>query len=264
MFGAALCLVMAVITINFRGNPTFIENALGYVITPAQQLATNIGRWVSGKFVFLTNISDLERQNSELTARVEELTAENSRLKIIELENQRLSALLEIDQKYGNYPKTGAEVIARDMGNWYDRFTINKGTNDGLAKNMVVLGSAGLIGLIDEAGDTYSKVISLIDTESSITAKSVRTDDIGFVRGDFDLMEQGYCRMERIDIDAQIMVGDEIVTSNLSDIYPPGITIGTVKEIISNSDGLTKHAIIKPVEDFKHLNTVLVITKSQG
>ena len=250
---------MSIVTINYRQNPTFIENALGYVVTPLQRLATNIGGWVSGKLSVLVNLAELEQRNTELERLVEQLTADNSRLKILEKENERLSALLEIDQKYANYPKVGAEIIARDMGNWYNRFTIDKGTNAGLEKNMVVLGTAGLIGLIEETGATYSKVISLIDSSSSISAKSIRTDDIGFVRGDFELMEQGFCRMERIDIAAQIMPGDEIITSNLSNIYPPGITIGVVKEIHPNPDGLTKYAIIEPVEDFKYLNTVLVI-----
>jgi len=250
---------MSVITINYRQNPTFIENALGYVVTPSQRFATNIGQWISGKLSVLVNLAELEMRNSELERLNEQLLADNSRLKILEKENERLTALLEIDQKYASYPKVGAEIIARDMGNWYNRFTIDKGTNSGLVKNMVVLGTAGLVGLIEETGATYSKVISLIDSSSSITAKSIRTDDIGFVRGDFELMEQGFCRMERIDIAAQIMPGDEIITSNLSNIYPPGITIGIVKEIHPNPDGLTKYAIIEPVEDFKYLNTVLVI-----
>jgi len=258
-FGIVLCLTMSIVTINYRQNPTFIENMLGYVITPSQRFATNVGGWVSGKLSVLANLAELERRNSELERLNEQLTADNSRLKILEKENERLTALLEIDQKYANYPKVGAEIIARDMGNWYNRFTIDKGTNAGFEKNMVVLGTAGLIGLIEETGTTYSKVISLIDSSSSISAKSIRTDDIGFVRGDFQLMEHGFCRMERIDITAQIMPGDEIITSNLSDIYPPGITIGVVKEIHPNPDGLTKYAIIQPVEDFKYLNTVLVI-----
>ena len=250
---------MSIGTINFRQNPTFIENMLGYIITPAQRFATDIGNWVSGKLSVLANLAELERRNNELERLNEQLMADNSRLKILEKENERLTALLEIDQIYGNFPKVGARIIARDMGNWFNRFTIDKGTNHGLERNMVVLGTAGLIGLIEEAGSTYSKVISLIDSSSSISAKSLRTDDIGFVRGDFELMEQGFCRMDRIDIAAQIMVGDEIITSNLGDIFPPGITIGTVREIHPNPDGLTKYAVIEPVEDFKHLNTVLVI-----
>ena len=259
IFGIILCLAMSIITINYRQNPTFIENALGYVITPSQRIATDAGRWISGKLSVLTNLAELESRNTELERLNKQLMADNSRLNILEKENERLTALLEIDQKYANYPKIGAQIIARDMGNWYNRFTIDKGTNSGLEKNMLVLGTAGLIGIIEETGTTYSKVISLIDSSSSISAKSIRTDDIGFVRGDLELMEQGFCRMERIDIAAQIMVGDEIITSNLSDIYPPGITIGVIREIHPNPDGLTKHAIIEPVEDFKHLNTVLVI-----
>ncbi len=258
LVAVAFCILLSVITISFRQYPTFAENALGYIISPTQKGMTGIGRWFERKIYFFTNLSDIENLNESLQLRVAALEAENSRLRLIEIENKNLSELLEIDQKYADYPKVGAEIIARDMGNWYDRFTIDKGKNDGIDKNMVVLGSAGLVGLVVESGDTYSKVISLIDTSSSITAESLRTNDIGFVKGDFDLMELGFCRMEHIDIASQIMEGDEIVTSQLSDIYPPGITIGVVKEIVADTNGLTKHAIIKPVVDFKHLKTVLV------
>jgi len=260
IFGVVLCIAMSVVTINFREDPTFIENAIGLALVPAQRLAADIGRWVSVRVTTLASLAELERRNAELERLNERLSAENSRLRILESENERLSALLQIDQQYANLPKLGARIIAFDMGNWYNRFTIDRGRRDGLERNMVVLGTAGLIGIIEEVGYTYSKVVALIDTSSSISAKSIRTDDIGFVRGDFELMEQGFCRMERIDIAAQIMVGDEIVTSNLSDIYPPGITIGVVREIHLNHDGLTKYAVIEPVEDFRRLNTVLVIT----
>ena len=72
-------------------------------------------------------------------------------------------------------------------------------------------------------------------------------------------MNSGLCRMEYIDAEAEIMEGDEIVTSHLSDVYPSGITIGRVKEIQTDANGLTKYAIIEPYVDFKHLDTVLII-----
>jgi rod shape-determining protein MreC len=91
---------------------------------------------------------------------------------------------------------------------------------------------------------------------------SLRTGDLGVVRGDYSLMDDGLCRMEYIDAESEIMKGDEIVTSQLSDIYPVGLTIGYVKEIVTDTNGLTKYAIIEPQVDFKHLSTLLVITEA--
>ena len=91
---------------------------------------------------------------------------------------------------------------------------------------------------------------------------SVRTGDLGVVKGNYTLSNRGLCKMEYIDGDAEIMVGDEIVTSHLSDIYPEGLAIGKVLEIETDTNGLTKYAVIEPYVDLKHLDTVLVLDKT--
>ena len=113
-----------------------------------------------------------------------------------------------------------------------------------------------------ESGATYAKAQSILDSRSSVPAMSLRTGDLGVVKGDYTLMNQGLCKMEYIDAEAEIAVGDEIVTSHLSDIYPTGLTIGKVKEIKADTNGLTKYAIIEPAVDMKHLDTLLVIDKN--
>lgn len=124
---------------------------------------------------------------------------------------------------------------------------------------MVVLSGNGLVGHIIEVAPNYSKVLSIIDDRNAVSSKVLRTGDLGIVKGDLTLLNEGLCKMEYVDAEADIIVGDEIVTSNLSDIYPPGIMIGVVKEIETESHGLTKYALIEPVVDFRHLEEVLVI-----
>ncbi|MBZ4668639.1 MAG: mreC, partial [Defluviitaleaceae bacterium] len=196
-----------------------------------------------------------------LLKKVDELTYENKILQQYKEENTRLRNLLELDKKYADYPKIGAEIIGKDPGNWYNVFLIDKGSNDGLETDMVVLSGNGLVGHIIETAPNYSKVLSIIDDRNAVSSKVLRTSDLGVTKGDLTLMNEGLCKMEYIDSEADIIKGDEIVTSNLSDIYPPGIMIGTVKEIQVESHGLTKYALIEPVVDFRHLEEVLVINK---
>jgi len=125
---------------------------------------------------------------------------------------------------------------------------------------MAVLADGGLAGRIYKANKTSSLVMPIIDDSSSVGAETKRGGDMGFVRGDLKLMESGFCRMENIDADADILENDEIVTSSLGEIFPPGLIIGYVKEIHMDSDGLTKQAIIQPVVNFRQLNTVLIVT----
>jgi rod shape-determining protein MreC len=169
--------------------------------------------------------------------------------------------LLNIANQYGEYPTEGAKIIGKDPSDWYDEYTINKGSKGGIKANMVALAEGGLMGIVKDCNAYDSTVISLIDSRSSITAQCSRTGDMGFVKGDSELMRQGLCRMDYIDIDAEILAGDEILTSPLSTYYPSGITIGRVKEVAMDTNGLTKHAIIEPSVSLTHLDTLLIITQ---
>ncbi len=256
-----VCLAIIIVSIIYRTEPTLVENALSVIITPAQKAVNGVAVWISDKIKFLFYMDELQKENNQLKTEIEALRTENGRLRLAEKENQLLSALLKLDQKYADYPKIGAHIIAKDPGSWYDTFVIDKGTKDGVYKNMVVLANNGLAGKVIEAFASSAKVVSLVDDDSSVGAKSVRSEDIGYVRGDWQLMSQNLCRMDLIDSEAEIIEGDEIVTSNLSSIYPPGITIGYVKEVRADISGLTKYALITPVVNFKYMDTVLVITK---
>lgn len=258
---AILLVIVALITAGKKANATFIDNAFGFIITPLQKITTNVSGWIGEKVGFIKDNTDLAEENKQLKEQIAQLEAENKRLSYFESENKKLSELLEISQKYADYQTTGAQIIAKDPGNWYDIFVIDKGKKDGLSANMVLTTSQGLVGKIIESGYTYSKAQSLLDSRTSVPAMSLRTNDLGIVKGDYTLMNDGLCKMEYIDADAEIILGDEIVTSPLSDIYPPGIVIGKVKEIKTDSNGLTKYAIIEPMVDFKHLDTLLVISE---
>lgn len=260
--GILLLILLTMIASRKQINATLLESAVGVVVTPFQDLTTGIASWVDSNVTAARNKSDLKEENAELRAQIAELTEENRRLALYETENERLSSLLKIAQKYPAHAATGAAVIAKDPGVWYDIFVIDKGTKDGIGNHMVLTAPEGLVGKVLESGYTFSKAQSILDSRSSVPAMSLRTGDLGVVKGDYTLMEDGLCKMEYIDSTAEIMVGDEIVTSHLSDLYPAGLAIGKVLEIETDANGLTKYAVIEPFVDLKHLDTILVIDKA--
>ncbi|MGN1230942.1 MAG: rod shape-determining protein MreC [Anaerotignum sp.] len=262
--GILLLVLVTVIASGKKLNATLLESAIGVVVTPFQDLTTGISSWVDETVTASRSKTDLKDENEELKNQIAQLMEENRRLAMYEQENAKLSSLLKIAQRYPDYESVGAKIIAKDPGVWYDGFTINKGTTDNLSANMVLIAPEGLVGKVLESGATFSKAQSILDSRSSVPAMSVRTGDLGVVKGDYTLSNSGLCKMEYIDGDAEIMVGDEIVTSHLSDIYPEGLAIGKVLEIETDTNGLTKYAVIEPYVDLKHLDTILVIDKNSA
>ncbi|MDO4531430.1 MAG: rod shape-determining protein MreC [Bacillota bacterium] len=258
-------LLLVLITVFASGNKlnaSLLESAVGVVVTPFQDLTTGISSWVEESLSASRRKTELKEENAALKEQVASLLEENRRLAMYEEENETLSALLKIAQKYPSYESVGANIIAKDPGVWYDGFTINKGTNDNISANMVLVAPEGLVGRVLESGLTFSKAQSILDSRSSVPAMSVRTGDLGVVKGNYTLSDDGLCIMEYIDGDAEILVGDEIVTSHLSDIYPAGLAIGKVLELDTDTNGLTKYAVIQPYVDLKHLDTILVLDKN--
>ncbi len=254
-----LCLVLIIFTWENRTEVSAVEKSVSYVVVPIQKGVNVFGDWVIDKINFVKNINSLEEMNSDLAREVDKLRYENKNLQQDKAELERLRNLYELDKKYPSYPKIGASIINKDPSNWYNVFVIDKGTNDGLKVDMVVIAGNGLVGHIFEVGPGYAKVITIIDDSSRVSAKIFRTSDTCIVQGEKEYA--GYNKVEFIDESAKIIVGDEIVTSHLSDVYPPGILIGTIREINENPNLLNKSAVIEPAVDFKHLEEVLVINQ---
>ncbi|MFI3173612.1 MAG: rod shape-determining protein MreC [Bacillota bacterium] len=240
-------------------NATAIESGIGFVVTPFQELITGVETWLISTVDSYRSREVIVAENEALKLEIEKLQLDNQRLSKYEEESSLLSEILGITEKYPEYSQIGARVIAKNPDIWYYTFTLDCGTEDDVHGDMVLIGAGGLVGKITESGTTHSVGQAIIDSRSSVSAMSARTKDLGIVKGDYALMEKGLCKMEYIDPDSQIVVGDEIVTSHLSEIYPEGVPIGTIAEIELDTNGLTKYAIIKPYVDFKHLNTVSII-----
>lgn len=255
---------MIILTWETRDEISPMEKSISHVIIPVQKGVTYFGDWLTDRVDFVQNIGDLETMNIELQDEVDQLTYENQILEQSKRELQRLRELQELDSRYADYPKTGARVIGKDPGNWYSVFTIDKGSNDGIAVDMVVLAGAGLVGKIIEVGPSYAKVRSIIDDNSSVSAIVARTNDLCIVRGDLTLFNEGYLSVDYISDEINLVLNDEITTSHLGTVYPPGILIGEVIKIEDNPTTLTQAAFLNPYVDFKDLQEVLVINQQWG
>ena len=233
----------------------------GAIVVPLQDGMNGIGKWFTNKADYFNSVKKLTKKNKELESQVNELTEENSLLAQNKYELERLRDLYQLDQDYSSYEKIAANVIGKDSGNWFDIFTINKGSKDGIKKDMNVISGGGLVGIVTDVGKDYAKVRAIIDDESSVSVSFANTSDTGIVSGDLKLMDDGAMNVTEVLKDAKVTEGDMVVTSKISDKFVPGILVGYVTNIKLDSSELTQSGQIIPVVDFKHIDEVLVITQ---
>lgn len=259
--GIVLCLILIIISFRFGEYFYPVRNAVGSAITPMQRGVNIVGTFISDKVETLKSIQELTQENKRLRDQVSVLSYENKLLLQNKYELDELRQLYELDQKYLDYPKVAARIIDRDTNNWYNVFTINKGSRDGLAVDMNVLAGNGLVGIITECYYNHSKVRAIIDDKSAVWGMFLKTSDTCLVQGDLKLIEDGKIHVKYISKDAEIEEGYEVVTAHTSPKFLQGILIGYVSDIKLDPNNMTKTAYLTPVVDFERLSEVLIITE---
>lgn len=234
-------------------------------VIPMQKGINQVGGLLDDFSENFQTLKQVRKENEALQEKVEELIMENNILQENKYELERLQELYKLDQNYAEYEKIGAHVIGSDSNNWFSTFTIDKGSKDGIEVDMNVIAGRGLVGIVTETGPTWAVVRSIIDDSSNVSGMVLSTSDRCIVSGDLTLINEGKIRFEQMENNDNIIdVGEQIVTSYISDKYLQGILIGYVSEINVDSNNLTRSGYITPVVDFKNLQEVLVITTTKA
>lgn len=257
---SVICIALIVVSFLDSSITSPVRQVTGMVITPVQKGINGLGTWLSGLTSNLSDVASLREENQILQEKVDTLTAENSQLVLDKEELTRLRELLELDEQYSEYQKVGARVISKDSGNWFNSFTIDKGSLDGIQVDANVIAGGGLVGIVTEVGPNWATVRSIIDDNSNVSAMISNTSDTCIIAGNLQLIDEGTLSLVKLmDENNKVHVGDKVVTSNISEKYLPGILIGYICELNNDANNLTKSGEITPVVDFKHLQEVLVI-----
>ena len=256
--GCALLIIVSFISEPF-GNT--IKNSAAQIVVPVQKGMNHVGLWLADKSDTIKEYAKLQDENKELKQKLADIQSQNSILIQQQSELEKLRELYQLDDIYSDYQKVSARVISMQTDNWFYEFTIDKGSEDGIEVDMNVLADAGLVGRVTYVGKNYSKVTTIINDNSNVSAKSASTSDNCIVSGDLELMNEGYIRVSGISKDAGIKDGDMLLTSYISDKYLPGILIGYITNITDDGNKLTKSGYLMPVVDFSQIEEVLVITQ---
>lgn len=254
----AIILILLIFLSNVEVNKlSYLETVASEITSPIQRVFTDIKNKIQKNDVYFSDMEAIIAENEELRAKNSELETSLRELEVIKAENTQLQQYMNLTEKYASYSTIPAYVINRDVSNFSSTLVLNVGEDDGIREKMTVIADKGLVGYVISVAKSTCKVQVIIDPASTVSSTISTTNESIICKGTLD--NNQVLRASLIPTGADLIQGDAVYTSGVGGIYPKGIIIGTVKEIVTTSNITDRYAIVEPVVDFSKIDTVLII-----
>lgn len=255
-----IILVLLIFLSNIEINKlSYLETVASSITNPIQRIGKDIKNKIQGNSAYFSDMEKIMSENEELKSRNSELETQLRELEVIKAENSTLQEYMKLSQKYASYNTIPAYVISKDVSNFSSTLVLNVGAKDGIKEKMTVIADKGLVGHVISVTDKTCKVQVIIDAASTVSCAISTTQESIICKG--TLENDQILRASYIPTGAELIQGDNVYTSGVGGIYPKGIIIGTVKEIITTSNKTDRYAIVEPAVDFSKIDTVLIINE---
>ncbi len=251
----AVNIILLTITGKHTHTPSGIGRGALVVVAPFQRELTTFMQSVKGiwnqYFSLVAASQENQRLKRELAQRLEQLNTCSE----TGLANERLRHLLGFGPEV-SHPMIAAQVVGKDPSPWSKTVIVDKGTRDDVREGAPVVIPEGIVGVVVEAAGNYAKVMLLIDPNSAVDALVQETRARGIVKGG----GADYCMFDYVLRKHAISVGDTVVSSGLDGVFPKGLRVGRISEIVRQNAGIFQKVSVTPYVDFDILEEVFVIT----
>ena len=255
-----LSILIGITSAVMGGNADPLSNLVTTIVTPIRNGVAAAGDLVQGVSRYVLHYGEMEQQISDLedqVARLEEQVREGEEAV---QENALLRDLLDLRERRRDFVFESAKITARSTSNWRATLTLSKGEESGVqVGNCVVTSTGVLVGVVSTVGSHYCEVSTVIDTSMEMGGVITRTNTAGVLEGDFALMQEGKLRLGYLPDEAQLVAGDEVLTSGRGDVYPSGLVVGQVEAVFNDASGLNRYAVVVPEVDLDTLIEVFII-----
>lgn len=238
-----------------------IASVLNVLGTPFRAVSTAVTNWTQEQYDRAFRYDQLVVENEQLRQRIAQLeeAARNGEDALREVE--QLRDLLGLSNQRPELTYVDAAVTQGSSTNWGSDLTINKGTASDVAVDDCVIDQYGnLVGIVTEVGPNWALVTTILDPRTEMGGRIARVDENAILEGDFTLMQEGLLQMSYLSADSRLVSGDQVVTSELSSLYPAGLTVGTIRSLHTGADGASRYAVVAPSADIETVRYVYVIT----
>lgn len=261
-----ICLCVAVVicavpsTFALMGYRGLARNIVGTLTVPFRWCGTVVGNAFEGFGKYFGSMNALREEKEALESENAALEERLEQAELLEQENERLRKYLDMKNSYPSFTMEEGMVISYSAGNYMTSFTLNRGTLHGIKVNMPVVVTEGIVGYVTDVGLNWCMVSSVIETASSVGAYVPRSGATGIVSGDASLRNEGICKISYLDANADIQVGDTVLSSGTGSVYPADLKIGEVIAVEVDEYSRSLIATVKPSVDFTNLRYMMIIT----
>lgn len=260
---AALALT-GVLTITSAVLPNLtspLTNVFGVVATPVQGTASAAARWLEGLYNYAFRYDQMEEKLAQAEQELADVRAQLRESQDALAENEHLRAALNLVEEKKDLVLMDVTVTEGSSTSWESTMQISKGANAGIKKgDVVITGTGYLVGVVQEVGTNWARMITIIDPNITVSANVYRTGDTVMLESDLDMMQQGKCKLTYLGEDVSFISGDEVLTSGANGTYPSGLVIGYVESLQATPSGLERYAVVEPAAELDSLGTLFVVT----
>lgn len=253
-------ILIGIFTFVLSGEADPLSNIVNTIVSPVRGGVAAAADWVEGAYAYVFRRGELEDELDALRRQVGELQEKVRQGEEASRENEQLRDLLGLQARRRDFVFEAAKVTARSTANWESTLTLSKGSAAGIeAGDCVVTQTGVLVGVVAETGLNWSTVSTVIDTETEIGGIVTRTYSAGVLEGDFSLMNEGKLKLNYLPEGAQLVTGDEVLTSGRGEVFPSGLEVGRVEGVFTDPSGQTRYAVVTPSVALDSLIEVFVI-----
>ena len=257
LLSVAFC---GMIIYSLQSDANGISSSVSTVVSPLQKIVYNINSRVKETVDFFLNFSEVKLENEQLKQKNAELANELIEYESLKDEVERLREALNFTESRSNYNYVGVNIIGYSGSSLSDGYIIDKGSNDGIAKNMVVVSYKGLVGKVTKVSSNFAVVQSILNENIAVAVMDQQTRDAtGVLQGLSDKKDTNMTVVYNLPIDSDVKEGDIIITSGLGKIYPKEIPVGTVISVQEDNVKVMKSAVVEPFVNFNKLEELFVV-----
>jgi len=224
------------------------------LVAPFQKAISHTSRFfrdIWGHYFFLVSVAE---ENARLREKAQQTAALQHRNEELMQTNERLSKLLSLHRDL-RQPGVAAQVVGKDPSPWFQTVLVDKGRQDGVDIGYPVINPEGIVGLVVEAGGNSAKVMLITDPNSAVDAVLQKSRARAIIKGG----TSGYCVLHYVLRKHTVEIGDSVISSGMDGVFPKGLPIGQVLEIINNESGIFQDVSVMPYVDFERLEEVLIV-----